>query len=197
MMVALARNWWLVALRGLVAVAFGVLAITYPNETVRTLLMLFAIFAIVDGIIAIYDAFTLGRVLDGAGLFLAIGLFSLVLGAVTLKVPNVTLLALVYLVAFRAILLGINEIALAVRLRDEINHEWLLGISGLVSILFGIVVAVTPMRGLSFIVLFIGVYAIFIGVSQIARGWELHSVLTQGEHVMHEIEVGASKVQTS
>jgi uncharacterized membrane protein HdeD (DUF308 family) len=174
---ALARNWWLVALRGVVAILFGVLAIIYPGETVNTLLLLFAFFAIIDGAIAIYDAFTLGRVIDRTGLFLVIGLFSLLIGIVTLRLPQVTLLALVYLIAFRAILLGINEIVLAIRLRDIISYEWLLGISGFVSIVFGVLVSIAQLRSLLFFVLFIGVYAIFIGVTQLARAWELRSML--------------------
>jgi len=188
MITSLGRNWWLVALRGLVAIAFGILAIVFPNETVRTLLVLFAIFAIVDGLIAIFDAFTLGQVIERTGLFLVIGLFSLVIGIVTLVLPRVTLLALIYLIAFRAILLGIDEIVLVVRLRAEIPYEWLLGISGFVSILFGVIVSFAPLRSLVFFVLFIGVYAIFIGVTQLARAWDLRSALQQGDQVLNAPE---------
>ncbi len=175
----LARNWGFVALRGLVAIAFGVLAIVFPGETVRVLLTLFAIFAIVDGIIAIADAFTLGRILESTGLFLVVGLLSLAIGIVTLFVPGITLLALIYLIAFRAVLIGIEEIVLAVWLRDVVGYEWLLGVSGAVSIIFGIIVALAPLHSLLFFVLFIGVYAIFVGVSQLARAWDLRSHLAR------------------
>jgi uncharacterized membrane protein HdeD (DUF308 family) len=177
----LARNWGYVALRGAAALIFGVLAIIFPGETVTTLVVLFAIFAIVDGFIAIVDAVTIGRVIDRTGLFLVVGLFSLVIGIVTLLVPNITLLALVYLIAARAVLGGINEIVQAVRLRDEISYEWLLGIAGAVSILFGFIVALAPLRSLAFFVIFIGVYAIFIGVSQLARAWDMRAHLAKGK----------------
>jgi uncharacterized membrane protein HdeD (DUF308 family) len=191
-MLSLGRNWWMVALRGLVAIAFGVLAIVFPHETVRTLLVLFGIFAIVDGVIAIADGFTLGRLIERTGLFLVIGLFSLVIGIITLVLPYVTLLALIYLIALRAILLGIDEIVLSVRLRDEIPYEWLLGISGFVSILFGLIVALAPLRSLVFFVLFIGVYAIFIGVTQLARAWDLRSTRQGDKQELYVVEEEAT-----
>jgi uncharacterized membrane protein HdeD (DUF308 family) len=176
----MARNWWLVALRGVVAIIFGILAIVFPGITLRALLLLFAIFAIVDGLLIIFDAFTLGSGIGRTGLFLFAGLFGLLIGIVTLVEPRITLLALVYLVAIRAIILGINEIVLAFRLRDQISYEWLLGISGGVSIIFGILIAVAPISGIILIALFIGVYAIFAGVTQIARAWDLRSMLSGG-----------------
>jgi len=174
------RNWWLVALRGVVSIVFGVLAITFPGETVRALLILFAIFAIADGLIALADAFTFGGKIGRTGLFLVAGLFSLIIGIVTLLVPSVTLLAVVYLIAARAVILGIDEIVLAVRLRHQISYEWLLGISGGISILFGIIIAFAPLRGLLFFALFIGVYAVFIGVAQLARAWDLRTESASG-----------------
>lgn len=179
---SLARNWGWVALRGLVAIVFGILAIVFPNETLRSLLLIFAIFAIVDGLIAIADAFTLGRRMERTGLFLGVGIFGLLIGIITLVVPHITVLILVYLIAMRAIVGGVNELALATHLRRENNYEWLLVISGVISILFGILVAIAPIRSLAIFILFIGVYAIFAGTTLLARAWDLRGTHLRGSN---------------
>src|SRR3712207_6222285 len=125
MLHALARNWWLILLRGIGAVLFGVLAFVWPGVTLVTLMLLYGTYALVDGVLAIAAAIMGGS--PAPRWWLAIvGLLGILAGLITLFMPGVTALLLLFFIAFWAIAIGVMQVIGAIRLRKEIDNEWML-----------------------------------------------------------------------
>lgn len=173
MLDALAKNWWLVLLRGLCAVIFGVLAFAWPGLTLVTLVLLYGGFALVDGILAIAAAIMGGQ--PAPRWWLAVmGMLGIAAGIVTFAWPGITALVLLMFIAFWAIATGVMQIVGAIKLRKEIDNELFLILGGILSVIFGIVMLAQPGAGALALVLVIGGYAIVYGVLLIAFSLRLH-----------------------
>ena len=133
----------MVALRGVFAIVFGVLAFLWPAIALTTLVLLFGIYALADGIFAVYTAVT-HKIGAQRWWMLFAGIAGIVAGVLTFTWPGITALTLLYLIAAWAIVTGIFEILAAIELRKELSHEWLLILSGIVSVAFGILVTANP-----------------------------------------------------
>ena len=161
----LSRNWWALAIRGLFAILFGIAAFVVPGITLFVLVILFGAYMLVDGVFAIVAAINARGTEARWWVLLVEGILGVLAGAIAFAWPSITALALLYLVAAWAIVTGILEIAAAVRLRREIAGEWALGLSGLLSLLFGVLLVVIPApAGILSLLWLIGVYAIAFGV---------------------------------
>ena len=159
----LARYWWLILLRGIAAIIFGVLAFIWPGITLVTLVLFWGAFALVDGILALAHAIMGGNV--GSRWWLAlIGVLGIIVGLLTFLMPGVTALVLLVFIAAWAIVLGVFQIVGAIRLRKEIDNEWTLALGGALSVLFGIVLLVAPGAGALGLIWAIAAYAIVFGV---------------------------------
>ena len=176
MLEVLARNWWAVALRGVFAVIFGIMAFIWPGLTLAALVLLFGAYALVDGILAMANAARAARSGERWWPFLLEGLAGVVIGVLTFLWPGITALVLLYLIAAWAILTGIAEIVAAVRLRRVLTGEWLLGLAGVVSIVFGVLLIVFPGAGALAVVWLIGAYALVFGIVLIVLGFRLRGV---------------------
>jgi uncharacterized membrane protein HdeD (DUF308 family) len=163
MLHALARNWWLLLLRGLAAVGFGVLAIIWPGVTVLWMLLIYGIYAIADGVLAIVTAIKGGSAAPRAWLVIT-GLAGIAAGVLTFAWPGVTALVLLFFIAGWAIVTGVMQIVAAIRLRKEIEGEWLLVAGGALSVIFGIVLFARPGEGAIALAFVIGAFAIAYGV---------------------------------
>ena len=168
MVIVLSRNWWTLALRGLFAVLFGIMAFAWPGITLGALVLLYGAYAFADGVLAIAAALV-GRTVGVPWWALLIeGLAGIGVGIITLLWPGITALVLLYLIAFWAVVTGVFEIVAAIRLRKEIRGEWLLALSGVLSVLFGVALIVSPGTGALAVVWLIGTYAIVFGALMIA-----------------------------
>jgi len=171
MLDVLARNWWAVVLRGVVAVLFGILAFIWPEVTLFVLIALFGAFALVNGMLAVISAFRIAgtdrwwHVLEGVA--------GIVLGILTFLWPGITALVLVTFIAAWAIVTGIFQNVAAIRLRREIEGEWVLALAGLLSVIFGILLIVFPGAGALSLIWLISAYAIAFGVLLILLGLRL------------------------
>ena len=175
MVIVLARNWWALVLRGLFAVLFGIAAFTWPGITLGALVILYGAYALADGGLAIAAALV-GRPhgMPWWALLLE-GLVGITLGIMTFAWPGNTALVLLYLVSAWAVVTGVFEIAAAIRLRREIQGEWVLALSGVLSVLFGLALVINPGAGALAVVWIIGAYAIAFGALLIALGFRLRS----------------------
>ena len=171
---ALERNWWLILLRGVCAIIFGVLTFIWPGITLLTLVLFYGAYALIDGAIAIWAAIVGGEPAPRWWL-LIVGLLGIAAGLVTLLMPGVTALVLLYFIAFWAILTGVMQIVGAIRLRKEIDNEWLLAASGVLSVLFGVILIVQPGAGALGLLFVIGAYAVIYGVILIGLALRLRS----------------------
>ena len=169
----IAGNWWVLLIRGIAAVIFGLAALLWPGPTLYVLIIFFGAYALVDGVFAIVAG------IRGTGsrrwLLLAEGVLGVLAGLVAFFYPDITALVLLYVIAFWAIFTGILEIVMSISLRREIENEWLMGLGGVLSVLFGVVLAALPGVGLLSLVWLIGIYAIVFGVAQIVLAFRVRS----------------------
>jgi uncharacterized membrane protein HdeD (DUF308 family) len=160
----LSRNWWALALRGLAAIVFGLLAFILPGITLTALILLFSAYMLVDGVFAIVAAVRAEERDTRWWLLLAEGVLGVLAGIVAFAWPGLTALALLYLVAAWSIITGILQIVGAIRLRREIEGEWALILGGVLSVIFGVLLAVLPGPGILALLWLIGAYALVSGV---------------------------------
>jgi uncharacterized membrane protein HdeD (DUF308 family) len=146
---ALAKSWWLLLLRGIAAVIFGVLAFVWPGLTLVTLVLLYGAYALVDGVLSLIAAFTGGAKPVPTWWLVVVGLCGVAVGVLTFVWPGVTAILLVLFIGAWALIHGIFEIIGAIQLRKEIDNEWMLILSGALSVLFGVVVLIAPGRARS------------------------------------------------
>lgn len=175
MATSLSQNWWLLVLRGVLAILFGVLAFIWPGITLLTLIVMFGVYAIVDGLVAIWTGFSRTRESSRWWTFLLEGLLGLGAGIAALVWPGLATLVFIYLIASWAVFTGILEIAAAVRLRHEITNEWFLGLGGVLSIGLGILLFLQPAAGGLAIIWMIAGYAIVFGVLLVILGFRLRN----------------------
>jgi uncharacterized membrane protein HdeD (DUF308 family) len=169
---ALARYWWLILLRGIVAIAFGVLSFIWPGITVVTLVLFWGAFALVDGVLALAHAF-MGDSMGPRWWMALVGLSGIAAGVVAFMAPGLTAVVLLYFFAGWAIALGVFQIVGAIQLRKQIDNEWTLILSGVVSVLFGFLLFAVPGAGLIGFVWVIAAYAIVFGVLLIGFAFRL------------------------
>jgi uncharacterized membrane protein HdeD (DUF308 family) len=169
----LAQNWWAVALRGVLAILFGIVTFMTPGLTVASLVLLFGAYALIDGIFTIVAAVRAARADQRWGALLVEGFVGIAAGIFTFLWPGVTALTLLYVIAFWAIVTGILEIAAAIRLRKVITGELFLGLAGAASIVFGILIVMRPGAASLAIALWIGAYAIVFGIVLLVLAFRL------------------------
>ena len=169
---ALAKNWWLLLLRGIAAIISGVLAFAWPGLTLLTLILLYGAYALTDGVIAIIAAIK-GDAPAARWWLAVVGILGIVVGAFTFMLPGMTALILLFTIGGWAIAIGVLQIVGAIRLRNEIDNEWLLILSGVISVLFGVGVVAQPGAGALALVWLIATYAIIAGVLYVGLAFRL------------------------
>ena len=172
----LAQNWWALALRGAAAILFGLVALFWPPGAIAALVAVFGAYALVDGIFNLVGAVRAGRAGQRWGALVFEGVVSILVGFITLFWPRLTALALVLWVAAWSLVTGVAEIVAAIRLRKQIEGEWLLVLSGILSVAFGILLFISPLVGAIAIAIWIGAYslvfgALLVGLSLRLRSW--------------------------
>lgn len=160
----MAMNWWTMAIRGAITALFGVAAIAWPDITLAVLIGLFGAFMLVDGVIAFVSAVRAGQEGQRWWTYIVEGIVEVAIGIAVFSVPQVTAVILLYFIAFWAIFVGIWRIATAIELRREIPGEWIWGLSGLVTLLFGFAILVFPGAGALALVTLVGLFALAFGI---------------------------------
>lgn len=172
---SLSQNWWLLVLRGVLGILFGIAAFVWPGITLLTLIILFGVYAIVDGAVAVGTGLSRTKDSPRWWTFLVEGLLSIGAGVVALIWPGVTTLVLIYMIAGWAIFTGILEIVAAIRLRHEITNEWMLALGGLISVALGVLLFFQPAAGSLAIVWTIASYAVIFGILLVVLGFRLRN----------------------
>ncbi len=169
----LAENWWLLLLRGLAAIAFGVIAFLWPGITLVALTYLFGIYAIVDGVAAIWAAFKLPGEAGPRWWLGLSGAVSILAGIVAFVYTGITALVLLVFIAVWAIIIGVLQLYAAIQLWKVIDNDWWLILSGLLSIAFGAVLIAWPSTGALALIWTIAWFAVFFGCMFIGLAFEL------------------------
>ena len=171
----LAMNWWAMAIRGVITALFGVAAIAWPDITLAVLIGLFGIFMLADGVIAFITAVRAGQEERRWWTYVVEGFVEVGIGIAVFSVPQVTAVILLYFIAFWAIFVGIWRIATAIELRREIEGEWLWGLSGLVTLLFGFALLAFPAASALTLVTVIGIFALAFGIFSFVMSFRVRS----------------------
>jgi uncharacterized membrane protein HdeD (DUF308 family) len=161
---------WSLALRGIAAIIFGVLAYSWPSITLMVLLIAFGVYALVDGLSLLVGYYSTPKSQRDWWLVPLIGVFSILIGILTFARPGMTAILLLWLIAARAIFTGIIEIAAAFGYWRKVRGEWLLVLGGLISVLFGVFVFAYPLEGALAVIWVIALYAILYGITQLFFG---------------------------
>ena len=174
----LKRHWWVPVLRGVAAIIFGVIAFTHPVMAATTLVLFFGAWVLIDGIFRIVGAIGHRNSDPDWGFNLIIGILGVIVGLLTFHAPAITALALVIYIAAWALMVGVTEIALAIKMRREIKGEWFLILMGLASIVFAVLLLWNPLAGAGALIWIIAWYAVIIGILAIIFGFRLRSLPT-------------------
>lgn len=169
MLKELADSWWYFAVRGVIALLFGMAALSYPAITVLVLVIFFGVYALIDGITAL---------LTGIGekkrvAYVLLGLVSIAAGIFAIARPGATALAVLWLIGVWALVRGIGEIMAAIQIRKEVEGEWAIALSGVISVLFGLFVLARPGAGALAMVWLIAIYAFASGILKLMLGFKL------------------------
>src|SRR5215813_7944884 len=173
MLHAMAKGWWLVLLRGIAAIVFGVLAFVWPGLTLLTLVLFYGAYALVDGVLALIAAFTGGAKPVPSWWLILIGIAGIAAGAITFMWPGITALVLIFFIGGWAIAHGIFEIVGAIKLRKEIDNEWWLILAGALSVIFGLIVLIAPGAGAVGLIWAIAAYSVAFGIMLIGLSLRL------------------------
>jgi uncharacterized membrane protein HdeD (DUF308 family) len=174
--VELARWWWTFILRGVLAIAFGVVAFLSPPATITVLVLLFGAWALVDGVFHIAGAIQDRTRNRSWWLAVLEGVVSIIAGVLALVFPAFAAVSLLLIIAAWSIVTGVVEVVMAIRLREQITGELWLAIAGILSIVFGVLLFLFPTSGAITIVWIIGAFAIAFGIAMIALGWRLRGI---------------------
>jgi uncharacterized membrane protein HdeD (DUF308 family) len=175
MNMVLVRNWWALALRGVAALLFGLIALFAPGFVAVWLAILFGAYALIDGIFAIIAGIRAAERHERWWPLALEGLLSVIVGLIALVMPVAAAVALLYFVSAWAIVTGVFRISAAIRLRKEVRGEWLLILNGALSVLLGILIVAHPGAGLITLVWVLGVYAIIYGIVLVGLAFKLRA----------------------
>lgn len=169
-------NWWLFLLGGVLYILFGLLALFRPADALLALAVVFAVFLLVDGI------FNVARALGAKGAqgrwwVFGVGVISILIGLYALLGPLNTVLLFVYVVAFQAILFGVTIFMFGVDLRKAVRGEWVLYLTGVLSVLFGLLLLFDPGIGGLSVSLMVGVWALVIGVLRVLFAFRVRGLV--------------------
>ena len=173
---ALGRNWWLLLLRGLVAIVFALLTWAQPGVSLAALVLVFGIYVLADGLLGVWSAIAKRRDTRHWWLLLLWGLVGIVVGVMTFIMPGITGLVLLMYIAAWAVITGVLQIVAAIRLRKEIKGEWLLILSGLVSVAFGVLLFLQPGAGALAVAWIIAAYAFIFGVLMVLLAFKVRQL---------------------
>ncbi len=179
MLSMLSRYWWVLALRGVFAILFGIMALIWPGLTLTTLILLFGVYVLVDGVFAVINGIRSYGERERWWAELLEGIIGIVVGIVTFVWLDLTALTLLTIIAVWAVITGIMEIIAAIQLRKAITGEWMMVLSGLLSIAFGVLLFLFPGEGALGLTWLIGIYAIVFGVLFIILAFRLRGMRGQ------------------
>jgi uncharacterized membrane protein HdeD (DUF308 family) len=171
---ALAQKWWAIMIRGALAIVFGVIALVSPGVTMLSLVFVFAVYAMLDGVFAILSAFRAARSHGHWGLLVLEGVAGIVAGAIAWLWPGISLTVFLLLLGAWAVATGALMFAGAFAL--HISHgRWWLVLGGVSSMVYGAILFVSPLIGALVLTWWIGAYALFFGVSLLVLGFRLRA----------------------
>jgi uncharacterized membrane protein HdeD (DUF308 family) len=178
----LAQNWWAIAIRGVCGIVFGLIALFLPGATILTLVLFFSAYMLVDGIFGIVAAVRAASHHQRWALLVLEGVLNIAVGVIAFIWPGLTAVTFVLLIAAWAIVTGVLEIVAAVRLHPEYGRWWLI-LSGVASVIFGVLLVVAPLAGVIVVTWWIGAFALIFGIMLLVLAFRLRARKDSGAPV--------------
>lgn len=178
------RNWWMLAVRGVIGIVFGIAALIWPESAMLALVLLFGAFVMLDGIFAIAFSIASQGYFEHWWGILFEGLTGIIIGILTFVWPNITALILLYFISAWAVITGIFETVAAIKFRRVIPGEWTMIINGIISVLLGTLLFIFPAAGEVSIAWMIGIFAITAGIMELIFAFRLRSLLHMSRTVI-------------
>ncbi|AGT07557.1 HdeD family acid-resistance protein [Paracoccus aminophilus] len=175
---AFADYWWVLLIRGIAAVIFGLIALFYPGLTAYVLLLTFGIYALVDGVMAIIVGFRRKGSDDRWWSWLIDGALSIIIGLMAIFWPIATALAILFWIGAWAVVVGILRLIAAIKLRHEIEGEWALGLSGILMVIWGVLLFAMPVSGILSLTWLFGIFALLAGITMIVLSFRVRKFKT-------------------
>ncbi|HEY4174975.1 MAG TPA: HdeD family acid-resistance protein [Rhodopila sp.] len=169
----LARHWWAIMLRGVIAVLFGVIALAAPGQVLLSLAFVFGIYLMIDGVIGLVASVRAVAMHGHWGALLAEAVANTLMGMIALLMPGAAVLAFVLLMAAWALISGGLMLAAAMKLHAS-HGRWWLGLGGVVSVVWGVLLVAAPLEGAVVLTWWLGLYAVVFGIALLTCGWRLH-----------------------
>ena len=185
----LAQLWWTFVIRGVLGIIFGVVVILFPGIGLVAVVALFAAWALIGGISSLIGSWR-SRGQKDWWVGVVEGLVGIAAGIVAILLPTAAGLALLFVVAGWAIVIGVLQIWMAIRLREQITGELWMGLSGVVSILFGLLLVIFPGTGILSVLFLVGIFSILMGVAMVLLGWRLRGIHAQAKRQNEYAERG-------
>lgn len=179
MLSRLTRFWWVLVLRGIVSIIFAVFAFLNPKVAFEALILVLGVFLVADGATAVFLGVRMRGHDEDWWITLLEGAMGMGLGLVALINPELTAAGLILVLAVWLLVTGVFEIGTAIKLRKEIDNEWLLGTAGVVSIALGGLMIANPNFGEVSVMWWIGLYALFFGLLLLGLGWKMRKIYKQ------------------
>jgi uncharacterized membrane protein HdeD (DUF308 family) len=170
------RVWWAMALRGILAILFGIVALIFTGQTLLVLVYVFGAFALLTGLTEIVTAVRAGEAHMRWGWLAFAGIVAVAAGIISFVWPGITALALLFVIAAWALITGVAEILFALSWPDTLAHPWLAALSGALSVVFGILLVVWPRSGVLALTWLVGIYAIIYGANQLYYAYRLQAM---------------------
>jgi uncharacterized membrane protein HdeD (DUF308 family) len=174
MISVLVRNWWAFVIRGVLAILFGLIALFEPGVTMLSLVLIFAVYAVADGIMAIVSAVRAAKEGERWMWLVLAGVVDIAAGVVAVAMPGLTVVVFVTLLAIWAIITGAFMLAAAFRL-DADHGRWWLALGAIASLAYGVLLLIAPMIGAVVLTWWIGAYAIVFGISMLVVAFRLRA----------------------
>jgi uncharacterized membrane protein HdeD (DUF308 family) len=170
----LAQNWWAVALRGVFAIIFALIAFFWPGATLLSFAIFFSAYMLVDGVFGIVSGIRAASNNQRWGLLILEGLLNILVGVIAFLMPGLTIVFFVTLLAVWSLITGILMIVAAFKLNPDYGRGWLI-FGGIVSVLFGVALLVAPLVGAVVLTWWLGAYALFFGIALVVLAFKLRS----------------------
>jgi uncharacterized membrane protein HdeD (DUF308 family) len=176
MLATAAKQWWVLVLQGILGIAFGILAIAYPNITLVTLAYLFAAWAIIAGVAEIAEGWRVAEFRGKSWPFAVSGVASIVAGLIAAFLPGLTIAGLLLFLGIWLVIAGVMEIYAAWKIREAVSNEWILALAGIARAVLGIAILAYPNVGGAVVVAWVAVAAIISGIISLVIGWRLRGL---------------------
>ncbi len=169
------RSWWSLMARGIVAVIFGILALTAPTKTLDFLVKLLGIFVLVVGLVATIGAITHRRESANWWLVLIPGLAGVIIGIISMAMPEVTTTVVIYLIAIWALVSGLGQIYSAMKIRKDVEGEWMPILIGIISMVLGIILFAMPREAATTVMWLVGLFVLVLGILWLVMGFRVRN----------------------